>query len=264
MAATLPTLVDLTDMARLAGEAIVSVRTTGLEQRFKAAAELVTTADLASNRTLVRVLDQHWPGLHRVMEEGGGAPPASGPFLVADELDGTIPFASGFEGWAVMLTLFDDHGPLAAVAHFPDYGATLSGERGQGASFNGTPVRLSSSELTLSSVLVGTEINRMLTFQDWEAQRRLTAAVRGLRCNGCTSASLLELMTGRIQAYVNLRGGRIWDFAPAALLIREAGGAVSTPDGQPLAWDQIWMRFAAAANDTLLAAVLERTSEVAS
>ena len=56
--------------------------------------------------------------------------------------------------------------------------------------------------------------------------------VHTLRSIGSAALALAWIATGRLDAYMNL-GAASWDIAAGALLIAEAGGIVTTPDGEP-------------------------------
>lgn len=104
--------------------------------------------------------------------------------------------------------------------------------------------------------MLGAEFNKRLRPEEWAWLQRLVGATRAVRATACSAASTHELLSGVTGLYINLRGGRIWDFAAPALIICEAGGQSCAPDGGPLVWNRLEMGLVAGANRGLLDAAL--------
>jgi fructose-1,6-bisphosphatase/inositol monophosphatase family enzyme len=240
----------LVQIARATGAAILTARGRALDAWVKPGNELVTRADRDAHEVLINALIQYFPGLPCVTEESPAHRIPDGPFLVADELDGTVPFAAGSADWGVLLALVDQV-PRLGVIHLPDRGVLITAARGGGCQLNGRPVALQSNP-DESGMVLGLEINAGLQDGDWAVLRRAAGLARAVRATACTAASVHELLKGITQAYINPRGGRIWDFAAPALAIAEAGGCMSNCAGGPLRWDEIHMNFLAARSPQLL------------
>lgn len=54
-----------------------------------------------------------------------------------------------------------------------------------------------------------------------------------MRCHGSAVASIAQVATGDIDAYVHMTLSP-WDFAAGLLIVEEAGGIASRHDGAPL------------------------------
>jgi myo-inositol-1(or 4)-monophosphatase len=99
--------------------------------------------------------------------------------------------------------------------------------RGQGATCNGAPLRVSGC-MHLEDALVGTIIPEresptlaayMPTFN------HLVGRCAGLRRAGCCALDLANLAAGRLDGFW-VMGLNAWDIAAGALLVQEAGGRV--------------------------------------
>jgi len=66
----------------------------------------------------------------------------------------------------------------------------------------------------------------------------------------------MELLSGNTLLYLNTNGGRVWDFAAAALAVQEAGGVATDCSGEALAWDQLPMGVLFAINEKVVEAAL--------
>jgi fructose-1,6-bisphosphatase/inositol monophosphatase family enzyme len=249
-----PTTGSLISIAHEAGAAIQSARRRGLTVTEKQRGEVVTSADLASHDVLVRRFAQAFPDLPLLSEEGN-TDFISGPMAVADELDGTSAFSAGSKQWGVMLALVD-HGPTQGVIFLPDLEITISAEKGHGCELNGQPITVK-ADRPISDVLLGTELNNALTASDWQLLQTASGSFRAARCLASAAAAAHELLTGITHAYLNVRGGRIWDFAAIALAVAEAGGTATDPGGRSLEWNEIQMSFLATSGPRLLREFLE-------
>lgn len=253
------TLEALERIAREAGTIAQTARAEGLAVTAKAQGEIVTSADRAVHVGLLTAFAHHFPGLPLLTEESPRHDVPDGSFLVADEIDGTAPFSAGSAQWGVMLAGMDP-APRHAVIHLPDLGVTLTAARGEGCWLNGNRVTLRGGD-ALGDALLGAEFNKRLRPEEWAWLQRLVGATRAVRATACSAASTHELLSGVTGLYINLRGGRIWDFAAPALIICEAGGQTCAPDGGPLVWDRVEMGLVAGANRGLLDAALALREE---
>lgn len=248
-------LIDsLVAAAHEAGAVIQGVRKKGLVTSKKALSEIVTSADYASRDVLVSRLSKDVPGVPLVSEEGEHRTLSAGPVLVVDELDGTAPFAAGSKHWGILLALVE-HEPTHGVIYLPDLGITISAEKGRGCTLNGSAVSLKADE-PLDDLLLGTEINRSMAPDDWHLVQAATARFRAVRCTASAAASACELLTGLTHAYLNVRGGKIWDFAAVSLAVTEANGTATDPRGQALKWSEIQMGFMATAGPAVMRQML--------
>lgn len=243
-------------IARDAGAAIQSARAGGLAISKKGFGELVTSADQASHDVLAHLFEEHFPGVPVLSEEGEVRNLGSGPMLVADELDGTAPFAAGSRHWGVMIALVDRE-PIHGVIFLPDLEIIISAEKGKGCRLNGNPVALN-GEARSADVLLGAEINNAMTSEDWQFVRAGAACFRAVRCMASAAASAYELLTGITHAYLNVRGGKIWDFAAVSLAVTEANGTATDPSGRALEWNEVQMSFMATSGPAVMRQVLER------
>jgi myo-inositol-1(or 4)-monophosphatase len=199
-------------------------------------------------------LSRLFPGVSLLSEESKEHAIPRNRFIVVDEIDGTAPFAAGADTWGVMIAVIEEE-PVGAVIHLPQKGATITAQRRQGCWIDGRRVSTRFAG-TLRDAVAGADIAAGPDDDAWSLIRRIAGRVRALRCFGCAAAGALEHLEGITQLYVNPAGGKIWDFAPIALAIREAGGTASAADGTALRWDRLEMSFLACASTALAEEVI--------
>jgi len=203
-----------------------------------AARDLVTEADLASERCLVERLRHAFPGHAIEAEEAVRDAASSAPRWFLDPLDGTVNFVHRLPCFAVSLGLFVDGRPEVAVVHAPRLGETFSALRGEGAYLAGERLQVSPAEALADSLLAtgfpyrreGTRASNLENFA------ALLHEVRDLRRMGSAALDLAYVAAGRFDGYWELHLAP-HDVAAGALLVREAGGLVTDLDG-----GEAWLR----------------------
>lgn len=199
---------------------------------------LVTAADKASEALITEAIQAAYPDHHIHGEEGGGygPEPSVAPYRwFVDPLDGTTNFAHGFPIYSVNLAVVDPSGaPVVALTYDPNLDECFSAVAGQGATLNGRPIHVSqAADLRQSLVISGFAYDRHTAHdnnsQAWAAFVRRT---QGIRRTGSAALDIAYVACGRADGYWE-RGPEPWDFMAGVLLVREAGGIVTTYDGTP-------------------------------
>lgn len=248
-------------LARAAGERLLEhyqrldpsqVRSKGVSR------DLVSAADVASERCLVEGLRARFPG-HAIEaeEETRDARGAAGELRwFLDPLDGTVNFVHGLPVFAVSMGLWRDGEPLVGVVHAPRLGETFRAVRGGGATLDGRAIRVSGCARLSDAVLAtGFPYRReTLEHSNLENFQRFFYDVRGLRRMGSAAIDLCYTAAGRYDGFWELHLSP-HDVAAGGLIVREAGGRVSDADG-----GEDWLRGGSlvAAGPALHEAVRER------
>lgn len=198
-----------------------------------AARDLVTQADLSSERLLVERLRGAFPD-HAIEAEEEVRDPdtAERPRWFIDPLDGTVNFVHGLPAFAVSMALYARGRPEVAVVHLPRLGETFCAVRGGGAELDGMPIHVSSAA-TLGEAVLATGfpyLRNELTHSNLENFARFFYDVQGMRRMGSAAIDLAYVAAGRFDGYWELHLSP-HDVAAGALLVREAGGVVTDADG---------------------------------
>jgi myo-inositol-1(or 4)-monophosphatase len=123
--------------------------------REKGPSDLVTDADLASQRLIAGWLARAFPEHTLLAKEEGVGPDPSRPWRwVVDPLDGTINFAHGFPFWSVSIALKHAGTLVVGVVHNPLSGEVYSASLGNGATRDGQPIWVSAVDRLGASLIV--------------------------------------------------------------------------------------------------------------
>jgi myo-inositol-1(or 4)-monophosphatase len=235
-----PALLELAVAAALeAGELVASARSGAAGEAIEVArtksspTDVVTAADLASERAIRgRVLAAR-PDDGFLGEEGGDVAGTTGVVWVADPIDGTVNFVYGIPQFAVSIAAEVDGSVVAGVVHNPISGETFTATRGGGAYLGRQ--RLTGSDCDdVSAALVATGFGYRAEDRAIQAVQvgRLLPTVRDIRRMGWAALDLCFVAAGRCDAYVE-RGLNPWDLAAGGLIVEESGGRVEGLDGEP-------------------------------
>jgi myo-inositol-1(or 4)-monophosphatase len=213
---------------------IVLARQGAEDVRAKAARDIVTGTDLASQATIERVLRQHFPAYGFVGEEGNPVVPASGKYWLVDPLCGTANFATRLPLYAVNIALVEGGRVTIAAVGDGTTGEMYVAERGFGAWLIGSDgqERLRASAfsglVSLDPNLAGPDDLR--AFGQAFAIRVLAAGRWDVRMFATTLA-LPYLASGRIAGAVYAASGPRVHLAAGLLLAHESGATVTSERG---------------------------------
>lgn len=223
-----PTDLDFAiDLARRAGATTLPrFQDAALRVEHKGDGSPVTEADLAAETFVRTQLAEIHPHDGIVGEEHADVTGTSDRTWVVDPIDGTKAFTKGVPLYATLIAMVDRHGPAIGVIHLPGLDETIAAGRGLGATWNGTPCRVSEHG-DLDGAYVMTS-----GFSYWP-DHALDAVLESpavLRTWGDAYGYAL-VATGRADAMIDPLANP-WDVAPVAVIIPEAGGTFSGFTGE--------------------------------
>lgn len=197
------------------------------------AVDPVTQFDRETEALVVERLRSERPNDSIVGEEGANHRGSNDFEWHIDPIDGTVNFVYDLPGWCTSIGLLHQGEPVAGAIYSPPLGgvdaAMFSARRGGGA-FLG-PDRLTASTSTdLATSLIATGFSYHLDqhrLEQAERIARLLPHVRDIRRMGSAALDLAFVAAGRVDAYFE-EFLHSWDVAAGVLLVREAGGIVTT------------------------------------
>ncbi len=237
--------------------------------RTKGPKDLVTEADGAAQKVIRDMLLSAFPTHQFVGEEddqsAGGPLATSGKVeeavegssyrWIVDPLDGTINYVHGLPSYAVSIGLERRGELLVGVVYNPLFEECFSAVSGQGAWMNGCKLRTSGCT-TAQDALIAASLPAGIAGDCVEMRRfiEVSHSCQSIRRLGSAALNLCYVACGRLDAYF-ASTVKPWDVAAGVLIVREAGGVVSSLHGGE--FDIRRPQFTSAASVTLHAALLE-------
>ena len=224
------------ETARMAGGLLLEKFGKKINVSMKGDINLVTEADLASEKLIIERIRSHYPQHSILAEESGEAVIIGGTNKwkwIVDPLDGTTNFVHGYPCFCVTLALEHEGRIVIGVTYDPTRNELFSAEKGQGASLDNKPIRVSAAQ-KLADALIVTGFPYDIKQRENFA-RHLTSFLlrsRGVRRDGSAAIDMAYVACGRFDGFWE-EGLNPWDVAAGLLLIEEAGGRVSYYDNSP-------------------------------
>ncbi len=174
-------------IASRAAEMLTVMQCRSLDVSRKELRDVVTDADLASERIVLEGILTLTPGAATLSEEAGASGLTGGARWIVDPLDGTVNYAAGLPWFSVTLA-YQEHGRTrAGVVLAPVAGIVGRYADGDVATVNGRDARVS-ERTSLSDAVISVVLTSHFTEREVartaEAVRRLGGAARG-----CVSSS---------------------------------------------------------------------------
>jgi myo-inositol-1(or 4)-monophosphatase len=204
--------------------------------REKAHYDLVTDADLASQRTIYEYLGGRFPAHEFLGEEdvahsrpGADAPPT----WLIDPIDGTTNYVHDCPMYCISIGLQVDGELVVGVVLDPTRPELFKAATGMGAWLNDKRIQTSATDRLEESLLATgfpPDIRGQERTLDW--WRYFSLHARSLRRTGSTALNMAYVAAGRFDGYWAF-DNHVWDVAGATVLVQEAGGLVTNIDGKP-------------------------------
>jgi myo-inositol-1(or 4)-monophosphatase len=204
--------------------------------RKKDAVEIVTEADIESEKQIISTIHDRFPDHSILSEECGLKNGKSDYRWIIDPLDGTVNFAHHIPFFCISIALTYREDTVVGIVLNPLDGELFSALRGQGAQLNGRGIKTSSTETVSESLLVTGFPYDLRDFFEPIIERyaKCLKASQALRRLGSAALDLCYVACGRFEGFweQNLKP---WDTAAGALIAAEAGAKVTTFSNHPYA-----------------------------
>lgn len=206
--------------------------------KFKTVNE--TVAGLLRNGLAARFPQIAWAD-NEFNIQGQRNPEIDGLYWVCDPLDGGVHYMQGFAPWCITLALIQNNRVVFSVVYEPVRKEMFYALENGGAFLNGQQISISAKK-DLSMALVGTaHPNHMKKDQADTAlflkyMEQLTKDVFGIRMLGPAALQLAYVACGRLDGYGE-PGDDLYDWLAGSLLVKEAGGIVSSYTGNTFTFD---------------------------
>jgi myo-inositol-1(or 4)-monophosphatase len=196
--------------------------------------DIVTEWDLRSEEAIRGVLAE--TGFPILGEEEGESAGRGDVRWLVDPIDGTVNFSHGLPIWGISIAaeLAATHEVIAGFVMAPALGWSFEAAKGEGAfDQDGAPLRVSTiTSLDQAMLTTGFPYDRA-TNPDNNFDRFLhMKRISTVRRFGAASIDLCLVARGWCDGYWERRLSP-WDIAAGALIVVEAGGKVTNPQGGP-------------------------------
>lgn len=225
------------DAAKKAGR-LVKKMLGGIDAVEKTRNNLVTTADLAAEDSIISMIKKRFPSHSFLAEEHHGNTAANSENLwIIDPLDGTNNYAHGIPQFCISIGYAEKGEVLAGVVFDPMRDECFLAVKGGGAFLNDKRIAVSSCDRLDQSIIAtgfGYDRGRIMETTLDSIHRLFTSNIRGIRRSGSAALDMCWVAGGRFDGYFEYQLSA-WDYAAGMLIVREAGGVCDDSEGNPIA-----------------------------
>lgn len=204
--------------------------------KYKSPRNKLTVADTATQKFLVDRIRKKYPDHSIMAEESGKIINPGKQFLwVIDPIDGTAAFAKGLPWFGTSIGIFKDNKPYLGVVYDPIIDELFWAQKNKGAYLNGKKIKPSKVDnLKQVNASIGFPWQRRSALGQKQLKNfnNLNDKLENLFIAVCAVTSFCYVACGRLDAYFEYILYP-WDFAGATIIVDEAGGKVTTPEGKP-------------------------------
>lgn len=192
----------------------------------------VTIADRESEAAMRKLIENTFPDHGIVGEEYGPLRPDAPYVWVLDPIDGTKSFITGKPLYGTLIGLLHEGKALVGVINMPALDERWLGAMGQGARFNGRPVKTRACNALGKAALFTTTPYMFETEADRTAYERVRKSVKlSMFGTDCYAYGLVANGT----ADLVIEGGLgVYDYIAPIAVIEAAGGVITDWRGMPL------------------------------
>ena len=163
-------------------------------------------------------------------EEFGICPENTPLKLIIDPIDGTRNFVRGIPFFATLLAIEENGEVIDGVISAPAKKDRWQATKGQGAFYNNNPIKVSTiSDLTKAQAFHGSLYGNEADMFPQEFFTLLSKTARQRGVGDYYQHMLVAMGAGEFAMDFGIKP---WDIAPLAVILKEAGGAITNPDGK--------------------------------
>jgi myo-inositol-1(or 4)-monophosphatase len=225
-------------LAKKAGDLCLELQGHLGDIKYKSAKDVVTVADVSSEKLIVDGLREAFP-THSIRTEEAGVVEGSDPRYrwIIDPVDGTVNFSRGIPLWGISIALHFEGKPLVAVVNLPKLGEMYTATKGGGAFMNGKPIHVSREDNPVHAIVSNGDFNvgdvAKINAQNSRNFARESETFERVKCLGSAVIEGCFTACGRIDCFV-MTMSYPWDIAAISLIVEEAGGKATHIDGSPM------------------------------
>ena len=202
-----------------------------LQIKSKNIGDFVTNADIKTEKILLETLQYYYPKSSYLTEETGSIK-GDDETIVIDPIDGTTNFIHGIPLVGIVVARIVKGELTDGVIFNPVLNEFYWASKGKGAWCNNKRLRVSKRQ-NLNDCIIGTGIpHANMTYKNYLLEiDNISKNCAGLRRMGAASIDLAYVAAGKLDGFWE-KNLNLWDVSSGVILIREAGGKISKPDGE--------------------------------
>lgn len=198
----------------------------------------VTEADLAVDKFLRDHLRLARPAYGWLSEETEDDPSrlTAVAVFVIDPIDGTVAFMKGRPHFTICASVVCDGDPVAGIVFNPITEECFTAHIGGGSFLNGVPARVSDRNNLEDCRMLGDKT--MFAHPAWNTAPNTPWPTMKIETRNSIAYRMALVAAGQFDAMMALSAKHDWDLAAAEIVVKEAGGIVTTHEGAKMRYNR--------------------------
>ena len=219
--------------ARKAGQSLINDfgKIENSQVKSKDVGDFVTTSDIKTEKILLKILQNSYPNATYITEESEEIR-GDKEIIVIDPIDGTTNFIHGIPFVGIVIGRVFEGEITDGIIFNPILNELYWATKGGGAWCNNKRLHVSNRD-KMSNCIIGTSVphaNR--GYKNYlDEIDNIAKNCAGLRSTGSAAIDLSLVASGKIDAFWQ-RNLKLWDICSGILIVNEAGGKVTQPNGK--------------------------------
>ena len=219
--------------ARKAGQSLINDfgKIENSQVKSKDVGDFVTTSDIKTEKILLKILQNSYPNATYITEESDEIR-GDKEIIVIDPIDGTTNFIHGIPFVGIVIGRVFEGEITDGIIFNPILNELYWATKGGGAWCNNKRLHVSNRD-KMSNCIIGTSVphaNR--GYKNYlDEIDNIAKNCAGLRSTGSAAIDLSLVASGKIDAFWQ-RNLKLWDICSGILIVNEAGGKVTQPNGK--------------------------------
>jgi len=201
-----------------------------LQIKSKSIGDFVTNADIKTEKILLETLQYYYPKSTYITEESEDIK-GNEEIIVIDPIDGTTNFIHGIPLVGIVIGRIMNGEITDGVIFNPILNEFYWSSKGKGAWCNNKRLRVSKRKEIVDCVIATGIPHANHGYSGYlEEINNISKNCSGLRRMGAASIDLAYVAAGKLDGYWE-RNLNLWDVSAGILLVKEAGGNITEPNG---------------------------------
>lgn len=250
------------DIAKQAGIKLKELRLGEVDVVSKGRNDLLTIADGISEELIITAIKQNYPEDGIIGEESGNTQIGTTEYTwVVDPLDGTVNYAHNLPIYGVSVGLMKGGNPYGGAIYLPVLDELAYCERNCGAYCNDKRLSVSDCTEFKKAYCVDDYNNRDITKREYADEMHKVFMHNSMNALSfiCATFFFTNVAKGCLDCYFGVGFG-LWDFCVGVVLVEEAGGKWSGPNGEELDYSHKGEYIGLATNGKIHDEVVEKLS----
>lgn len=213
-----------------AGEIVIKKYKTPQKTIEKGITDYTTMVDLEAEKLITSGISAKFSN-HSILGEESGGDTKSEYAWIIDPIDGTFNFSFGLSFFAVSIGLMNKNNIILGAIYDPVLDELFFAQKDVGAFLWNKQIFVSQREKLIESVICSDlSYNFDLATKNFVVMKKLASKVRTQRLLGSAALAMAYLCCGRIDGFIH-NDIKTWDVAAAVLMLDEAGGKITSMEG---------------------------------